>query len=464
MTRDVAGLLVCNALFFVAGAGLVRLFGGWRTPRGLARLVGVSYLAGIAAVGVTLQLLLLLGMSFNRSVVIGVCIVLGASGLAARRPVDPAPRRVAVPAYMRPLAAAVIFFVVLMFIDTWFQPLGQWDAWAQWTAKARSLVIFEGLNVNVFENPAYHAWNPDYPLLIPSIEASDFTFMRQLDTLAIHLQFTLVYAGFLLALLELLRGRVRETLVWPFVLAIAVAPTVEIGIASALADIPVAIMFALAGVFAWRWLVDADRVALRLFALFGAGAFATKFEGRIFILALSVTLITLIAVTDRVRLRATIVAVVASLVGLVPWWVWVANHHVVGAFSTSATQRLSGDLVDKVGRIPTTLASLGESVFNPSRWLLLGFVIVAVLVISFRLLPRSVETWLFAGTVGLSLCGLILVYMATPLDLHSHLYHSARRVVSGPVLFASVLAPLLLEAVLQAPSRGKRDRQYPLPP
>ena len=95
---------------------------------------------------------------------------------------------------------------------------------------------------------------------MPSIEASDFTFMRHLDTRAIHLQFSLLYAGFLLALLELLRGRVREVLVWPFVLAIAAAPAVQIGTASALADIPVAIMFALAGVFAWRWLVDGDRV------------------------------------------------------------------------------------------------------------------------------------------------------------------------------------------------------------
>ena len=365
---------------------------------------------------------------------------------------------------MRPLAAAVIFFVVLMFIDTWFQPLGQWDAWARWTAKARSLVIFDGLNVNVFENPAYHAWNPDYPLLIPSIEASDFTFMRQLHTLAIHLQFTLVYAGFLLALLELLRGRIRETLVWPFVLAIAVAPTVEIGIASALADIPVAIMFALAGVFAWRWLVDADRVALRLFALFGAGAFVTKFEGRIFILALSVTLITLIAVTDKVRLRATIVAVVASLVGLVPWWVWVANHHVVGAFSTSATERLSLRPC-RQGRPDPDDARL-------ARGECLQPISMAPPRVRRRrgpchlLLPppsQRRDAGCLSARSGSSLCGLILVYMATPLDLNSHLYHSARRVVSGPVLFASVLAPLLLEAVLRAPSRVKRDRQYPLP-
>ena len=53
----------------------------------------------------------------------------------------------------------------------------------------------------------------------------------------------------------------------------------QIGTASALADIPVAIMFALSGVFAWRWLVDSDALALGCFALFAAAAYATKFEG-----------------------------------------------------------------------------------------------------------------------------------------------------------------------------------------
>lgn len=466
MIADAAGLVLCNLLFLLAGAGLVRLLGGWRTPRGLVRVIAIAYLAGIAAVGVTLQLLLALGTSFNRWVVIAVCAVLALSGLAARRPADAPARGIAIPRMMWPLAAGVVFFVVLMFVDTWFQPLGQWDAWSQWTAKARSFVIFHGLNTTFFENGAYHKWNPDYPLLVPSIEASDFTFMRHLDTRAIHLQFSLLYAGFLLALLELLRGRVREVLVWPFVLAIAAAPAMQIGTASALADIPVAIMFALAGVFAWRWLVDGDAVALRLFALFGAAAYATKFEGRIFVVALSATLIALTAWKDRKRLRATIVVVVAvaALVGLVPWWIWVANHHVVGAFSTSASQRLSGGIVDRVGRIPTTVVSLGESIFNPGRWLLVGVVVVAVLVIAFRALPRRPEPWLLAGTVGLILGGLILVYMATPLELHAHLLHSARRVVSAPVLFAAVLAPLVLEAVLGAPTRGDRDRQYPLPP
>jgi hypothetical protein len=464
MVRDVAGLLVCNLLFCAAGSGLIRLSGGWRTPRGLARSVGIAYLAGIAAVGVALQLLLVLGAPFTRWVVVAVCGVFALSGLAARHPVDPPAHGVRMPAYLRPVVIVLVGIVALMAVDLWFQPLGVWDAWAQWTAKARSLVVFQGLNVDVFASAPYRPWNPDYPLLVPSVEAADFTFMRHVDTRAIHMQFWLVYAGFLLALLELLRGRAREVLIWPFVLAIALSPAVQIQTASALADVPVGVFFAMAGLFAWRWLIDADRLALKLFPVFAAGAFATKFEGRIYIAALSMTMIALIAVTARSRLVATLASVLAALIGLVPLSLWASHYHVVGTFSTSLRERLGLGLIDKADRIPLILEALARNVLDPSRWFLLGLVIVASLVVAWVSLPSRVGPWLVVGTLALVTLGLVLVYWATPLELHWHLRQSARRVVTGPMLFAIALVPLLLESALRARIRGTDGKQYPLRP
>jgi hypothetical protein len=55
-----------------------------------------------------------------------------------------------------------------------------------------------------------------------------------------------------------------------------------------------------------------------------------------------------------------------------------------------------------------------------------------------------------AGTLALIVVGLVFVYWATPLDPSWHLRQSARRVVTGPMLFAIALAPLLLEASARA--------------
>lgn len=450
MIANSAGLLLCNALFFAAGAGVVRALGGWRTARGLLRRCGVVYLAGIAAVGVTLQLLLVLGVPFSRATVIGVTVALALTGVLNRRAADAPAAGARIPSHLLPVVLTLAAIVGLMAVDLWFQPLGVWDAWAQWTAKARALVLFDGLNESVLSSSAYRPWNPDYPVLLPAIEASDFTFMRSIDTRAIHLQFWLVYAGLLLALLQVLRGRVREELVWPFVLAVSLAPAVQIQSASALADVPVAAFFALAGVFAWDWLVDADRLALRLLTLFSAGALATKFEGRLYVGALFVALTVMVLLTARQRVVPTLVAGAIASVGLLPWSFWVSRHDVVGIFSTSLGKRLGGDLLSETDRIPLTLQALGRNVFDPSRWLLTAFVVVVVLVIAKRALPGHPGPKLVVGTLALIVVGLVFVYWATPLNPRWHLRQSARRVVTGPMLFAIALAPLLLETSVRS--------------
>jgi hypothetical protein len=50
------------------------------------------------------------------------------------------------------------------------------------------------------------------------------------------------------------------------------APAVVYHAATAYADVSLGIFFALAAVCAWRWLVLGERQALRLLALFAAGA------------------------------------------------------------------------------------------------------------------------------------------------------------------------------------------------
>jgi hypothetical protein len=47
------------------------------------------------------------------------------------------------------------------------------------------------------------------------------------------------------------------------------------------------------------------------------------------------------------------------------------------------------------------------------------------------------------STIVLSLAGLVLAYWTTPLDFDYHLATSARRVISGLVLFLAAATPLL---------------------
>ena len=471
MIGPALSVVAVNACIWIAGAGLLRALGGWRTPRGLARRAGLAYMAGFAAVAVALQLALVLGIPFGTGLVLVVCALLAVSGLLARSTADagagePLPRVLLAP------AVVVLATIALLAVDLLFQPLGVWDAWAQWTAKAKAVVLFDGLDPSYLAAEPYRPWNPDYPVGLSAIEAASFSFMGELDTQVLHLQFWFVLAGSLLALAELLRGRVRPLLVWPTLLLVALAPSVQIISASALADVPVALLFALAGVCAWRWVEEGAGLWLCLVVVFASGAMATKVEGRIFALALFAALLVVVAREGRRRLLLVAGAAAVSVATLVPWLAWVAVHDVRGIFPTDLGTVLGADLVGNLDRLPNAVASLLGRSLDPRSWLLLVPLAAAAAVLAGRHASDRRGLGLAALTTALAYGGLLVVYWATPLDVEWHLRQSAWRVVAGPVLLLAALTPLLLQAALDGSSsrrvavelRREGEGHYPLTP
>jgi hypothetical protein len=281
--------------------------------------------------------------------------------------------------------------------------------------------------------------------------------MGEVDTRAIHFQSWLVLVAFLISLPELLLDRVRALLVWPIVLLVAVAPALHVQTASAIADVPVGVFFALAGLCAYRWLVDGDPFFLRLTALLSAGALATKVEGRIFVAALFVSLATVLLVWgERRRVLPALAAVGAAVaVAVVPWVAWTSANDVVGVFSTSVSDALGRPLLDQLQRIPEAAARLAREAVDPTSWLLAVPLAVAAAVLAWRSRVGRAGAVFAVAAAGLALIGLVFVYWTTPLDPGWHLERSARRVVVGPVLLLVALTPLLLAQALEG--RGEAD-------
>ncbi len=436
-------LLAANLLFLAAGAGVTRAIGVWHAPRGLIRCVALAYLAGVAATGVTLQLLLVVGLRFDWPMVVGTPIALAGVGFLARGATNPPVPQWRPSRQVIPQMAIASTMTALMAVDLWFQPLGKWDAWAQWTAKARVIYLFHGLEPSILSTAPYFAMNPDYPTLLPAVEASDFTLMGNIDTRVIHLQFWLIFAATIIALVQILTPR-SQVVGWTIAALVALTPAVQVLTASALADIPVAVFFAFAGLFAHRWLISRDVVALRLFALFAAAALATKFEGRIYVGALMVVLLVQVTRFARERLVMTLGACAFALVGIVPWSIWVGTHHIRGIFLTSLQDRISFNLLSHLSRIPLSLATLARYAITPMEWLLPTIAIALAIVFAVRSADNRMTLELMAGTLILIIGGLVFVYWATPLDPTWHLRQSGTRVLSGPMLFAVFLIPALL--------------------
>src|SRR5207302_1078852 len=201
-------------------------------------------------------------------------------------------------------------------------PLNRYDAWAIWALKGHALYSFGWADPAVFAGHEYRFANLDYPLLLPSLEAVDFRAMGAFDTRLLHVQFLLFLLASSLALYALLRDRVPGLLLWPSLVALALAPAVFDQLLTAYADVPLALFFAVGIAAAGRWLITGERWALAVAALCFGGALLTKNEGALFVVAAFLGLF-LVAAGRR---RVLLLAAAADLLLLLPWRIYVRIH------------------------------------------------------------------------------------------------------------------------------------------
>jgi hypothetical protein len=434
---DLAGLVLVNACFLAAGAGVSALCGWWAGRRELRRSLGVSYLAGIATFGVLAQLLYVVGASMSRWQVIAVC-ALPACGIVFGL------TRVREPRHYESLrfgwlCAAVVAMFGLIAFDLWYQPLWAYDSWTFWTPKAHALYALGGLKASWFTSADLA--NKDYPMLLPSIEAAGFRFTGY-ETHLLDLQSWFVFVAFVRMIYEVVAPRGHALVLWAVLTMLVAAPSTTNQLAAAEADIPVAALAAAAGLCTYRWLGERRRGFIAMTAVLAAGASATKVEGLVFVLSLFAAATLVVAITERPRaaIEPLAAAAAAIAVAVVPWRLWLSSHHV----PTQASLSRSADvafLFHHVGRLPIALAYVLAKLFDPRAWLFLAPLAVLALCAAGRRIRPQVGFVILYPT--LSLLGLVLAYWSTPLPFHYHLATSARRVVTEPVFFLAAVTPLL---------------------
>ena len=453
MTVHVLGLALANLCYLAAGAGISRALGLWRAPRELLSALAVAYLVGVAACGIAAEWALIAGLGLARWQVVTGCALLAATGLRPRwdGQVLPAPPPRAAGRAVRALQGAVGLMAVMYLADAAFRPLAEQDAWAMWTMKARAIALLDGLDARVFAGVPYHQVHLDYPLLIPALEAIGFRFMGAVDTQVIHVQGALLVVALLLALPRLLADRVPPAAAWASVLLIAVAPSLVYQAGAGLADAPLAVFFALASMCAWRWLAEGRPQMLVLTALFAAAVLATKREGGPFVAALF--LVVLVA-AGRGRRGQTIAAGVAAVATAIPWQLWLHANGVDTSNGEIPYAKVvdPGYLAGRLGRIPTGAGSLVWHAVEPSAWLVIVPAAAVAVVLAVRGGDRRTPVFVSA-LACLVVVSVVWAYWVGRPSLHYYLDHSARRVVTTPVVLLGAFLPVLLAAAARRTSR-----------
>jgi hypothetical protein len=446
---------------FALGVGTGLLWGlrGWRTWWELARLAGLAYMLGIAAVGVALTLALVFGIPFSLATILLMGLVLASAGLTAGlrlrrlRPVlGPGPRRIGLAGAA--LAALVIVYLEALFRAARLSGLYAFDAWSFWVPKAKAIYFFGGLDEQFFSELP----NPTYPPLVPTLEATAFHFMGSADVVTLHVQFWFLLAGFVAAVAGLIATRVPPVLLWSFALLVLVSPRVVGRTLEPQADFTLDYVFALAALLVALWLIERQPWQLTTATLFLGATMLTKREGQL--LAACVVAAALAASWREWRTawpRLVLASACAFAIAL-PWRVWYVSHDLTGEFPESGVT----GLLDNLDRAWPSLQSVLSSAFDAGLWTVVLPLVITAIALAFiagaRVLP------LYAALVyGLALAGFTwAIWSFTELEVpieQDEAINPVVRLTASLVVLSAALAPLLLDAAWRGTDRAVRTEE-----
>jgi hypothetical protein len=438
---SLAGLLAANLVLAVMGAGALMAAGTWDRLRPRSR-IGPSLLAGFAGAAVLLPPLLYLGVAPTPLVVIALAATALAIGAAVRRRrhAEP-PDRAGGGLLAGALVAALVAPLVLRAAT---EPLVKFDAYADWSLKAKLIYGHGGLILGAFDphtlGAYYQAAHREYPLGFPTVEAFDFHMAGGADSRVIHLQVVLVFLAFVATLWSLLRYRVHPAILGSVACLLVAAPSLHTQILSAYADVPMSCLWALAALSMCLWLAGdgADRLALG--AVLAAGALAMKQEGLVMDAALFAVLALAVGATrDRRRLAGLAVAAGAVVATGLPWQLRVRTLGLHDADIAPS----AGRMVHQAHLLPTIVHRLGGELLW-TRWPAVVPLAVAV-ALWLAWTRRDAIALAFLGLLGTTALGLVCIYWNAAIPVQGLLAQSARRVVTAPVLLAVALLPVMLE-------------------
>jgi hypothetical protein len=340
-----AAVTAAGLLVLLAGHGVLRLATGRRplAAYGPTAAAGLSWFAGVAALGALTTLVGVLGGTTRPLPVLGPALgVLALAGLV------PVPARFGrpVPEHARPTpgpdgptrrqvrlgdAASALLAVavtVLIAVRSAGIPTRSNDEYAIWMVRARMLSQLGRLDPAVFADTATGYQHQEYPLFLPALFAWFDGWAGRPTDAAAH-----VAVAALLGAAVAVAGAVLTRLAGPAAAVVSVLlvlslPTVlSMQSLQLMADLPVfGYALGLALVLAlWLTRPDAGEAWLAAAAVLAAGAIGTKAEGQLF--AGSALLVAL--VLARARRRAVLVVTAAAgLVAFVPWQAYTHVHHL----------------------------------------------------------------------------------------------------------------------------------------
>ena len=456
MTGGVLVLVFVNVLMALLGVGAMLLLGVARTPRELLMRSPLAYGFGLAVtggLGSTLELVHVPVGPVELTILAVASLTGGGIRLLTRDCEDrPSPRMSRLSLGVGVVSLAFTLALVLHAAQAYaVRPLREYDGWVIWATKARALYSLDGVRDAAFASEAFE--HPDYPLLLPTLEAIGFRALGEFDGTLLHLQLAGIALGFVGAAWTISRATASPAVSGLSILAIVSAPQVLTQLGWNYADIPLALLCSLGVAALAGWLRARVTWLLPTAVVFLAAAALTKSEGLMFALAGFAAALGVLAVTHRRRLRPLGLGFAGFLAAILPWRLYVVVRDLHPQDYRLSDLLDPSYLADASDRLRPAATELIDEMTITGNWgLLLPLAGCALLT---ALLRGRYDVAVF-GTAWLALSfgGLLLIYWINRLELGDDLFNTSYRTIATLLIGAGLLVPPL---VGELPSATRED-------
>jgi hypothetical protein len=454
---DTFRLLALNLGIAAVGSVVVALAGLPLRARWLPTVAGLAPAVGLAACGLVATLGAMVGIDvsvWTLAVLTGLGLVLAWAVVRRRRPSSGELRPPRSPATGRALELAVLALLAVLSVQiirlAAATRLDAWDGWAMWGPKTHALFVEGDVWGPVFGSTEYFMQHPEYPVLLPTLEALASSAIGRFDPALADVEAAVALVAFGWATWAILRVVIMPAIAAAVALALTGSGPLIANATENYADSVVAAFTALGLLCLMVWLTKGSTSTLVLSGLFLAATASTKREGLLFALAaVGAALLVARAFGRSVR---TVALLAAGVLAVPITWMVVDRLNGPGPKSVDTRALLDpGHVAGTADRIPTAATRLVDEIAEGWPLASLLAVVAVAAVLGARLWWEALFVVVWAS---LAFSALVGVYFATRDPIDWLLATSADRVIFSIVLGAATVAPVLIARAWNEMARG----------
>jgi hypothetical protein len=446
--RAITGLFAYNVFIVGVGAGVLWGVRGWQWWTELLRLAGLAYFLGLATLMTLLTLELVLGVPIRALTILLSGVGLVVAGIAVGRWRKRTAPRLRPSGWRLPgltvfgalfVAGIAVYLEALFRADRLAGIVREWDSWAFWMPKAKSLYFFGRLEPDFLTSLPQIG---SYPPGLATIQSGAFHAMGSADTTSLHVQYWFFVVAFVGAVAGLLAGRVRQAILFPVLLAFLVSQSLLERITTTYADVPLGLLVAIAALLVALWIEERHEWQLLAATLLLAGAILTKREGLLFSACVLLAAFVATWAGRRQLWRPLLLAAVSAVALALPWRIWFTAHGIEGDGPNSGYLGAFSHL----DRAWPSFELAFEALFDADLWRYAPFVAAAAIA-----LAAIGGAWRLAVFSGVLLAGSLTgatwatwVYTDLPI-VRDESQNPIVRITGSTVLLFAALTPLLLQ-------------------